>query len=249
MSGRPVNSVGRSSSGVARKLRRRSTRDHELWQGVLNVNTILFRATIVASVLACCFMEGQTNAQQAPPRPSGTSVAVIDLGEVFKNHPQLSSELEGIKSELNSFQAMIRQQQQKAQGLSEELKTLKPGTQGYTDKEKQFANLKTDLNVMVRQRKREMLEKEARIRYQAYQEIQQHVAQFCQQYGIQLVIRFDRQPIDSSNAQQVMAGLNRPVIYQNSLDITDHIIESLSAGGPVHNTADRTQVPPRPGQQ
>ncbi|MFO7905728.1 MAG: OmpH family outer membrane protein [Planctomycetota bacterium] len=212
------------------------------------MKTILFRATIVAIPLVCCVISGQVSAQEGQPRPSGTSVAVIDLGEVFKSHPRLASEIEDIKSELNSFQTMIRQEQQKGQSLSEELKTLKPGTQGYTVKEKELANLETDLNVMVRQRKREMLEKEAQIRYRAYQEIQQHVARFCQKYGIQLVIRFDRNPIDSSNAQQVLAGLNRPIIYQNSLDITDHIIDALEADGPVQNTANRNQVPPRPGK-
>lgn len=212
------------------------------------MKTILFRATIVAISFVCCVITGKASAQEEQPRPSGTSVAVIDLGEVFKNHPELSSELEGIKSELSSFQALIRQEQKKGQSLSEELKTLKPGTQGYTVKEKELANLETDLNIMVRQRKREMLEKEAGIRYEAYQEIQEHVSRFCQKYGIQLVIRYDRHPIDSSDAQQVLAGLNRPVMYQNSLDITDHIIESLKAGGPAHNTANRNQIPPRPGQ-
>lgn len=212
------------------------------------MRTFPLRATIVAVALAVCLADVEANAQQGPPRPSGTSVAVIDLGEVFENHPRLESQLEGIKSQLDSFQTVLRQQQQKLRGLSEELKTLKSGTKTYAEKEKEYANLQTELNVMVRQRKREMLEQEARIRYQAYQEIRDHVSRFCQKYGIQLVVRFDRKTIDAANPQEVLAGLNRPVIYQNSLDITNHIIELLAGGGPVHNTADRnSQIPQRSG--
>jgi hypothetical protein len=71
------------------------------------------------------------------------------------------------------------------------------------------------------------------------------VAKFCQSYGIQLVVRFDRDAIDPSNPQEVLAGLNRPVIFQNSLDITNYIIESLN-GGPAHNEAKRnSQIPQR----
>ena len=82
--------------------------------------------------------------------------------------------------------------------------------------------------MQVRQKSREFLEQEAQIRYEAYQEIQQHVATFCQSYGIQLVIRFNREPIDASKPQEVQMGLNRPIVYQNSLDITQHIIDSLN---------------------
>jgi len=204
-----------------------------------------FRATIVAVALVVCLADVEANAQQGPPRPSGTSVAVIDLGEVFKNHPRLESQLEGIKSQVDSFQAVLRQEQQKLQGLSDELKTLKPGTETYRAKEKEYANLQAELSVLVRQRKREMAEQEAQIHYQAYQEIRDHVARFCQKYGIQLVVRFDREAIDPSNPQDVLAGLNRPVIFQNSLDITNHIIESLT-GGAAHNTANRnSQIPQR----
>ena len=42
------------------------------------------------------------------------------------------------------------------------------------------------------------------------------------------MIRFNREPIDASKPQEVQLGLNRPIVYQNSLDITQHIIDSLN---------------------
>ncbi len=101
----------------------------------------------------------------------------------------------------------MRQEKQKIESLAEQLKTLKPGTPDYAGKEKEFASIQADLQVQVRQKSREFLEQEAQIRYEAYQEIQQHVATFCQSYGIQLVIRFNREPIDASKPQEVQIGL------------------------------------------
>ncbi len=97
--------------------------------------------------------------------------------------------------------------------------------------------------MQVRQKSREFLEQEAQIRYESYQEIQQHVASFCQSYGIQLVIRFNREPIDASKPQEVQMGLNRPIVYQNSLDITQHIIDALNptaAASPADSAECRT---------
>jgi Skp family chaperone for outer membrane proteins len=201
---------------------------------VLNVTTFLSRATIVAACLTVLLLTTAARAQTGA-RPSGTSVAVIDLGAVFEKHARLKTQLEQIKTQIDAFEAYVRQEKQKIEALAEQLKTLKPGTPDYAGKEKEFASLSADLQVQVRQKSREFLEQEAQIRYESYQEIQQHVATFCQSYGIQLVIRFNREPIDGSKPQEVQMGLNRPIVYQNSLDITQHIIDSLNptaAAGP-----------------
>jgi Skp family chaperone for outer membrane proteins len=212
---------------------------------VLNVKTFLSRATVVAIALAICLANPQARAQTAQ-RPSGTSVAVIDLSEVFQGHPRLKLQLEEMKKQIDAYEAVMRQEKTKIDTLGEQLKTLKPGTPDYTEKEKAYASLQANLQVQVRQKSREFLEQEAQIRYQAYQEIQQHVTTFCQKYGIQLVIRFSRQEIDPTKPQDVQMGLNRPIIYQNSLDITTHIMQSL--GGPSPSANDIGRGPAIPGR-
>jgi Skp family chaperone for outer membrane proteins len=207
---------------------------------VLNVKTFLSRATVVAVALASFLTTLEAQAQS----PSGTSVAVIDLMVVFKAHPRLTTQLEQLKSQMDSYEAYVRNEQKKVQSLAEQLKTLKPGTADYTDKEKQYASLQANLGVQVRQKQREFLEQEAKVRYDAYIEIQKAVADFCERYRIQLVIRFNREDIDASKPQAVMMGVNRPIVYQSQLDITNHIITALGGKVPTE-TAERT-VPLRP---
>ncbi len=185
-------------------------------------------ATCVAVVIVICLGHQPAGAQTAA-RPSGTSVAVIDLQDVFDAHPRLKSQLEQLSTQVDAFQAFLRQERQKVETLAEQLKTLKPGTPDYTAREKEFASIQADLQVQVRQKSREFLEQEAAMRLEAYQDIQQHIARFCQTYGVQLVIRYSRAPIDPTKPQEIQLGLNRPIVYQNSLDITQHIIDALTA--------------------
>lgn len=208
------------------------------------MTTLLSRATVVAAFLAVCLLNTAVRAQAAA-RPSGTSVAVIDLGDVFEKHTKLKAQLDQIKAQIDGFENLVREEKQKIDSLAEQLKTLKPGTPDYAAKEKEFATIQADLQVQVRQKSREFLEQEAKIRYDAYQEIQQHVANFCQSYGIQLVIRFNREPIDPTKPQEVQMGLNRPIVYQNSLDITQHIIDSVN---PPAAAAGNPQAPAAVGR-
>jgi Skp family chaperone for outer membrane proteins len=216
---------------------------------VLNVTTLLSRATVVAAFLAVCLLNTAVRAQGAA-RPSGTSVAVIDLGDVFEKHTKLKAQLDQIKSQIDGFENLVREKKQEIENLAGVLKTLNPGTPDYAAKEKEFASIQADLQIQVRQKSREFLEQEAKIRYDAYQEIQQHVANFCQSYGIQLVIRFNREPIDPTKPQEVQMGLNRPIVYQNSLDITQHIIDSLNpaTGASTQNPQNVGRAPSIPGR-
>ena len=79
------------------------------------------------------------------------------------------------------------------------------------------------------------------MRFHAYEDIQLKVQEFCQQYGIQLVIRFNREPIDKTKPQEVMIGIQRPIVYQNALDITNHIIRALGAQPTTHQYRHRQQ--------
>jgi Skp family chaperone for outer membrane proteins len=183
---------------------------------------------------------------QTAARPSGTAVAVIDLNEVLKAHQGLKTQLEQLKTQAEGVDAQMRQTKQKLESLAEELKTLNPGTADYAAKEKVLASTQADAAVQARQKSREFLEQQSHIHYEAYQEIQQHIDKFCRTYGIQLVLRFDRDRIDASKPQEVQAALLREVVYQDKLDITQHIIDSLSqgAGAPAPTNPGVTQRPP-----
>ncbi len=74
-----------------------------------------------------------------------------------------------------------------------------------------------------------MLNREARIYYDTYSQMQSVVAAAAEKYGISLVVRFDSQPIDASNRGEVVKGVNRNVVFQKNLDLTSMVIERMGA--------------------
>jgi Skp family chaperone for outer membrane proteins len=201
-------------------------------------------ATLVACAATICCGSSSAIAQNNSAQPSGTSVAVIDLGEVFEKHPMLNAQLEDHKKDLQGFQAEMRQKVAQIESLASELKTLKPGTADYAAKEKQYAAMRADVQVQQVQKQRELLEHEARIRFNAYQEVQEHIKRFCQMYNIQLVTRFSREPIDPSKPQSVQMGLSRSVVFQNKLDITDYIVNLIEEAHPQAKAASNSPAIP-----
>jgi Skp family chaperone for outer membrane proteins len=211
---------------------------------VLNVKKSPFRATFVASltVVLSLTLVPQTQAQ-APSRPAGTTVAVIDLDAVFRDNLQLKTQLDKLKADMQEAEATVRAERKKIETLAEQLKTLKPGSPDYEAMEKRFASMNADIQVKMRQKSRELLEREAQLRYDTYQHVLAAVSSFADQYNIQLVIRFSREEIDPTTPRSVQMGLARPIVYQRQLDITDHIVRLVN--GPNTDSARRPPNSPQ----
>jgi small-conductance mechanosensitive channel len=72
--------------------------------------------------------------------------------------------------------------------------------------------------------------KEAKIYLTAYREIESVVKEYCKEKGIKLVIRQQSTSLDENQpAQEIVKALNRLVIYEDGLDITDDIRTRLKA--------------------
>ena len=75
-------------------------------------------------------------------------------------------------------------------------------------------------------------------------EVEQTVAVFAQRNRINLVLRFTGDEIKQDDRASILQGVNRPVVYQQGLDITDHILGLLNPPGQT-TAAPAGTVPPR----
>lgn len=203
------------------------------------MKNLLTVATIFATGLALSFSARPAVAQQ------GTNVCVIDMAAVFKSHNRFNSQMEDVKNDIKAFEEVYRGKTKELEALAEQMKLSKPGSPDYKAKESQLASMNADLQVQVQLKRKEFLEREARVRYNAYQEVVNKVAQFSNQHGIQLVIRFSRDEIDPTNPQSVQMGWARTIVFHKERDITDFIVKEINAGAPPANVGARPNVPRR----
>lgn len=174
-------------------------------------------------------------------------MAVIDLQEVFDRHVRFKAAMDNINKDTEQLNAQFRNDQKELQKMMEQLKAFKPGSPEYKRQEEATAQFESNLRVQAQLQRKEVAERQAKQLYQTYEEVLGAVQSFAERNGIALVIQFSADEIDPANPQSIMRGVNRAVVYQRNLNITEYVIEMVNAGtkpagatGPVSN---RPSVP------
>jgi len=211
---------------------------------VLNVRTTICTATVVAILLSLGLAAPQASAQ------TGTNVAVIDIPYIFKNFTRFKQSIDDIKKDIDNYKQYVDEQQKKLRAEAEKLELYRPGTKEYKDVEESIARLKLEVQLESAKRQKEFMEREAQVYFNAYREVEAAVTDFAQRNRIGLVLRFSSEEMDPSQRDSIMQGINRIVVYQDRLDITNMILDLLNRGTPqVRQTQNSgpvaPQIPPR----
>ena len=172
----------------------------------------------------------RTANRSTQPRTSSTRrgpVAVVDVSYIFQNHRGFKSAMDSMKEEVQAFESKIRARQEELTKKREGLTRYKSGTANYKQLEQELADGMASLQVDTQLKKKEFLEREARVYYNTYQQINGVIEDYATKTNIGLVLRFTRQPIDPNNRQSVLAGVNRAVVYERGMDITGDILNLI----------------------
>lgn len=214
-------------------------------------------ATLVAGwlsvlILAAPVMAQLTGRPGAPPaaassQEAGTRVAVIDVAKIFKLHARFNAQMNGIKQEIEQFEAYIQGEQKKFNQLREALTSFSPGSVEYKQKETELARMQSEMQVSIGLKKKEFLEREARVYYNVYGEIEDSVQLFAQRFRIGLVLRYNGEEMNADDRNSILAGVNRAVVFHDpGIDITTHILAELNKGAvqPTQPQGTQPQIPP-----
>jgi Skp family chaperone for outer membrane proteins len=222
------------------------------------VRTRLIAATTVAIAIAACLFAG-TAVAQAPPRtnsppsgsaPSGSAlpnsgpasgaaagrsnIAVIDVTYILDNYQRLKNATDVFKKELEDAEVSLKRERDAIAKKAELLKTLKPGTPEFKNKEEEIIKAESDWKLRVNRQKGEFAERDAKNFLAAYQELSQQVKVYSERNGISLVIRFNGARVDPNNPQAVQMELSKMVMYYHKdIDITDPILAEMNRSAAV----------------
>jgi len=208
------------------------------------VRTYVLSAVIAAGFLltAAAAVPAHAQGDRGAAPASVPPVAVIDINRVFAEHLRFKQEMDFMKKDVEDFEAYLRQQQKRVQQMTEERANFKPTAPDYKRIDLEITQLTSDVNVQTQLKRKEFLQREARIYYNVYTELTNEVADFAMRNGITLVLRYNSQKIDPEDRTSVLQGVNNSVVFHHDLDITSFIIERINRG----QAADRRGGPPLP---
>ena len=161
------------------------------------------------------------------------SVAILDLTYIFKNHTRFQQMSNDMRRDVEAAENALKNDREAYRKLTEKLEKYKRGTPEYRAMEEELAKRAAELNLQVNIQKKDFLEQEAKIYYTVYQEVIDCVKYYSDTSGMALVLRFNGDPIDRNDPQEVLKELNKSVIYYNrAIDITPIILEELNSYQP-----------------
>jgi Skp family chaperone for outer membrane proteins len=201
---------------------------------------LTFQPAAIAAILAAlCSLSATAYGQNPPaagvgrpaaaaPAPTGTNVAVIDVALIFKHHDRFNGQMADIKRDIEQFEAYVRDQQKTMKAKAEELPNYNATSPEYKSREADLARQQSELQVKIGLERKNFLEREARVYYHIYKEIEKSVATFATRAPIGLVLRFNSDDMKEDDRASVLQGVNRAVVFHAGLDITPYIIADLN---------------------
>ena len=172
----------------------------------------------------------QSLAGSAPvaAQSGGMIVAVVDIKKVFDQYQPFQAKMEQLRQERKTLQEQNVAKRRNLANRIKQLQQLKPTSQEYKQLEAELAREESSIATSAKLVHADLLRREAREHYYAYQQVIAAIARVCQKHNISLVLHYDSAPIDPANPTSILKGINRVVVYQQRLDITGLVLQELN---------------------
>jgi Skp family chaperone for outer membrane proteins len=155
-------------------------------------------------------------------------VAVVDISYVFKNHNRFKAAMEGMKKDMENIELNLKADRDAVAKIEEERNKYNPGTEQYKQADAQLARQMAEFNLKMTGLRKDFLDREAKEYYKTYLEIVDAVGQYSQRHNLGLVIRFNGDPVDPNRREDLLREINKPVVFQNRIDITPEVLQMVN---------------------
>ncbi|MBS0204677.1 MAG: OmpH family outer membrane protein [Planctomycetes bacterium] len=174
---------------------------------------------------------GGTGARTAAPAQANLphKVGLIDMAHVFKNYTKFTMMREELKAEIQVSEEKAKAMQAELADMQNALKKVMEGSKEYSKIEQEIVKKAAEFEGFRRTASREFLKKESQIYLQVYTETSKAVEKYADHFKYTLIIRFNREELDTENPQTLLQGMNRQVVYHHDEDdITVPVLDFLN---------------------
>jgi Skp family chaperone for outer membrane proteins len=184
-------------------------------------------SVVLAGLLGFSWAQGRAGLA-ADQKLLTQDVAVVDMVKVFENHKAFQKRSEDFKQAGLKAQEKLKVIAEAGNRLKQELGRQKAGSE-------EFARIQKELNEKaaefqrVQKEQAEHLQKEQTDAINVtYKDIVDEIQRIAEKRGLRLVLRSQGEIPDVTNPQKLAESVNRQVLYQNGLDITDEVMQAFN---------------------
>ncbi len=193
------------------------------------MKTLLHVAAATVALLGVVGTGSSAQAQNAAgANAQKFNIAVVDISYVFKNHKRHQATIESMKTEMTSTEAELKADSEKIRQMEEQRNTFNVGAKEYKDLDEELARNIAEFKLKMDRLRKSFMEREAKMYYQAYLEVNDAVKYYAERHDIALVIRFNGDKVDVNRREDVLREINKTVVFQNQIDITPDILALIN---------------------
>ena len=179
---------------------------------------------LLFSSVAAAILVGQVSA--ADPLP----VATVNVDRILRLHKPLNDKIDPLKAEAKDLDANVQVKQAEIENVANQLRQVQPGSAEHQKLQLQIVKLQTDLQRHIATSRNSLQTREATIYLAFFRQIDAEISKLAKSRGIKLVLRqYGSSFEDGQSLQDVAKALNRGILFEDGLDITDEILKALEA--------------------
>lgn len=157
-------------------------------------------------------------------------IAVINLDKVFNNYKKHAERLQPVSESAKELNESVQVRQVEIETAANQLRKAMPGTPEQQRLVQQIQKLRADMEVFLNAERQKIQKREVSALISTQKDVDEQIKKLCKERGLKLVLRQNSAPEENQPLQEVIKNLNRDVIYQDGLDITDDVIKALNDG-------------------
>ena len=162
------------------------------------------------------------------PKATERDIAVVDINKVFASHKALQAKNEELRHEHQIAQEKGKAFLETGKQLQDELKRHKPGTGEHNRIAKELQEKADAWKKFGEETQKRLNEQNLANLLSTYQLINEEIQRIAEARQFRLVINFSSEPVDQKDTAKATLILNRQILYQNGLDITEDVIQAVN---------------------
>ena len=179
---------------------------------------------------AICLLSGIMVAATSARGDESLPIAILNMDRIFKTYKPLLDQLAPAREEAKALQEKIQLRQAEIETVANQIRKAEPGSPDFQRLQGQLLKLNGELQQMAQAGQQTIQKKETTIYLAFYRTLDEEVAKYAKAKGLKLVLRQQDSSLDDNQPlQEILKSLNRGIIYQDGLDITDDILQALDA--------------------
>lgn len=165
-------------------------------------------------------------------------IAIVNVDRILKAHKPLVAQIDPLKAEAKELEASIQVRQAEIETTAGQFQRAQPGSPDQQRLQAQIRKLQTELQQYVVSERQQLQQKEVKVYLAFFRQLDAEIQKFAKTKGLKLVLRqYETSLEEGQSLPEVMKALNRNILFEEGLDVTDEILKALDARAPAAGTS------------